>query len=99
MIDPQTEQIVRLQEVHKITPGGPVAFQTPWRWAKEGVGGIKLETVKFANRRWTSVEAVQRFWGAIAARNTRQTPTAPRKRRSAERDGAETGPQTAETAN
>ena len=37
-----------------------VAIETVRRWAR-GVGGLRLETAKLGGRRFTSLEAIQRF--------------------------------------
>lgn len=59
-------------------------YSTVHRWAKRGVGGVRLETAKLGGRLFTSVEAVERL---IAAMNPDQPP-APRERTLAERTRA-----------
>jgi hypothetical protein len=61
MIDVQTESLVSLPDACKLIPGTP-HLATVHRWRLRGVrGGVKLETCLCGGRRFTSVEAVQRF--------------------------------------
>jgi len=48
------------------------------RWALKGVGGIKLESIKLGGRRYTSVEALQRFAEATTAAADKKRPSKPR---------------------
>jgi hypothetical protein len=59
-IDPYDEDLIRINEVPRHTPGG-ISQQTAWRWATKGVDGRVLETIKLAGRRWTSKSALRRF--------------------------------------
>jgi hypothetical protein len=60
MIDIETEQLCLLAEATKCVPGNP-HISTLIRWWKRGVKGVKLETLIVGGRRYTSVEAIQRF--------------------------------------
>lgn len=60
MIDIQTETIVPVCKIPSHAPGRP-HIATCWRWINRGVRGVKLETVLIGGRRFTSLEALQRF--------------------------------------
>jgi hypothetical protein len=60
MIDPATESLMSLDAAREAVPCRPAA-STVWRWAREGVRGVTLETVRVGGRRFTSAEAVRRF--------------------------------------
>lgn len=49
----------------------PVSPCTLWRWATSGLRGVRLETVKVGSVRCTSVEALERFLGALNGRTVR----------------------------
>ena len=71
MIEIQREQVVTLtQATHHIPArrkGKKVAVSTPWRWAKKGVRGVRLETLQVGGTRCTSLEAIQRFCDRLTA--------------------------------
>jgi Protein of unknown function (DUF1580) len=48
---------------------------TLYRWALKGVRGIKLETVMMGGRRYTSDEAVDRFFARLSHPQPSPTPT------------------------
>ena len=54
---------------------------TIYRWTKTGVAGVHLETLVIGESRYTSKEALERFWAdSTAARNNRTPkPTINRK--------------------
>jgi hypothetical protein len=60
MIDIRSEQLKTFAEASKGLPGRPHP-STFWRWHRRGVRGIRLEAVVIGGRRYTSVEAIQRF--------------------------------------
>jgi Protein of unknown function (DUF1580) len=61
MIDIASESMVPITEAHTHVPNRP-HLATVYRWWTKGVrGGIKLETALIGGRRFTSVEAIQRF--------------------------------------
>ncbi len=90
-----SEQIIRLNDVAdwlpRRAPGRKVSQVTLWRWATKGVRGVdgrrvRLETIKLGGRRYTSVEAVERFAAALdgrAWRRRRAKHTAGRRRSEA----------------
>ena len=87
MIDIATEQVISLTEATKRLPGRP-HLSTIWRWFARGVRGQKLETVIVGGRRYTSVEAIDRFVAATSAAPGTSTPTPPRDRARRQRAAA-----------
>ena len=63
MIDTQSEALVPISEAPSLVPSRP-HVATIWRWVKRGCRGAKLETVLIGGRRFTSIEAIQRFFEA-----------------------------------
>ena len=64
MIDFHSEQVICLREAAEWLPkrsGKRPHIATLYRWAKHGVRGVRLETVKVGGRVCTSVEALGRF--------------------------------------
>lgn len=60
MIDITKERVRRLIEAVQVIPGQP-HLSTVIRWSRKGVQGVKLETVLVGGRRFTSLEAIDRF--------------------------------------
>ena len=60
MIDIRTETVVPIAEAPQHTPGHP-SLATVWRWVLNGTRAGKLESILIGGRRFTSVEAIQRF--------------------------------------
>jgi len=54
------ESLITLQEAAEDFGGISIPLNTIRYYAYQGVGGVKLETVRI-NRRYTSKEAIQRF--------------------------------------
>lgn len=85
-IDIKTEQLITLAQARKSFPCGQVSPASIARWIQHGVrGGIKLDTVRIGSRRYTSLEAIDRF---ISEQNQDDSPTpgitpAQRQRQSA----------------
>jgi hypothetical protein len=44
----------------------PVSPATLWRWASHGLRGVRLETCRVGGTRCTSLEALERFFTALA---------------------------------
>jgi Protein of unknown function (DUF1580) len=57
------ESLISLVEAALQTPGRP-HVSTVWRWATRGFRGIVLETITVAGKRFTSKEALCRFFEA-----------------------------------
>ena len=76
----QEELLTLAQAARRARPKGqrPAAPCTIWRWAKRGISGIRLETIYMGGTRYTSVEALQRFFDAVTlARSTQGVAQAP----------------------
>ena len=71
MIDIEFEQLRLLSKASPDVPGHP-HVSTLIRWALRGVKGVQLDTVVVGGRRFTSLEAIQRF---VAQLNTRASVT------------------------
>jgi hypothetical protein len=70
MIDPLNDELLTATQAAKLCPR--VAGKKPhvtiiWRWAKEGVGGIRLEHVVISRTLYTTREALHRFFRDLAA--------------------------------
>jgi hypothetical protein len=79
-IDHETETIITLGAGCRVFPPDGVADATMARWIQRGVKVkatgefVKLETFRIGGRRFTSLEAIDRF---IAAQNADDAPAAP----------------------
>lgn len=64
----QTEgrEYITLEEARKRLPGHP-SETTIWRYYRHGVNGVRLETIRVAGKRFTTVEAIHRFIAATTA--------------------------------
>jgi hypothetical protein len=81
MIDTIQESVISLTEATRRAPGRR-NLSTVWRWHMHGVRGIRLETIVCGGRRFTSAEALQRFFAATtAARDGIPATPAPRTSR------------------
>lgn len=65
-IDINTETLVRLSEAPQYMPIKPHR-NTLERWWRSGCRGVQLETVLLGGFRYTSVQAIDRFFAAINA--------------------------------
>src|SRR4051812_18032861 len=61
---------------------------TLWRWAMKGIRGVKLDTVVIGGRRYTSVEAFDRFTLGLNADRGAATPSGTRLRAKEKADAA-----------
>ena len=65
MIDIQAEEVVSLTDATKHLPkrraGKRPHVATLYRWAQQGIRGVKLETIQVGGTLCTSLEALQRF--------------------------------------
>lgn len=67
MVDVNTESLLQVPtEAAKHIPGRPDA-STVYRWWKRGIKGVRLETILIGGRRYTSKEALTRFFAATTA--------------------------------
>ena len=65
----QEELLTFAQAARHARPRGskPAAPSSLWRWHKKGISGVRLETIYIGGTRYTSVEALQRFFDAVTA--------------------------------
>ena len=85
MIDLAFETLVPVSDAGKlnILPAKPngkrVHKATVCRWAKHGLGGVRLETVRVGGSRYTSAEALLRFFQRLSEDRpaAAQPPAAP----------------------
>ena len=86
MIDTTTEDLITLTQAAREQPSRTgkrgINVSTIWRWAKGGLQGIQLETICIGGIRYTSREALRRFFAdSTAARDgTTPQPRTPRQR-------------------
>ena len=66
MVELSSESLISLKDACAYLPGRP-HISTMWRWIKRGIAGIRLETVKVGGKRFTSVEAIERFIASTTA--------------------------------
>jgi hypothetical protein len=71
------EHLVTLEEAAGNFGGIPVSLTTIRKYVYQGVAGLKLETI-YINRRYTSLEAIQRF--IFKRQQLGQMPEKPKKR-------------------
>lgn len=65
IIDLAQEEPLSLNQAREYLPGHP-SHCTVYRYTVDGIGGVRLETVRLGRRRFTSVSAIQRFLDALA---------------------------------
>ena len=88
-IDISSEQMLSLSQASKYLPGRPHASSL-WRWYRRGVRGVQLETAVIGGRRFTSVEALERFAAATtAAADGHPAPARTPRRRERKIEAAE----------
>jgi hypothetical protein len=85
MIDIQMETVVPIAEAPQHIPGRP-SLATVWRWVLNGTRAGKLESVLIGGRRFTSVEAIQRFAEQSTAAADGEKAPSRTSRRQRERD-------------
>ena len=66
MFNVHEETLLPLSEAAEHVPGAPHA-STVQRWFLRGIRGTHLETVLIGGKRYTSIEALDRFYRAINA--------------------------------
>lgn len=68
MIDLFNERLLTLRQAAEALPGRP-DISTVWRWCLHGVGPQRrrLETIKRGGRRFTSLEALERFVADVSS--------------------------------
>mgnify|MGYP001493838456 CR=1 FL=1 len=84
MIDVSTEDLLTFPGVARFLPGRP-SLSTLHRWRQRGIRGVALETLLIGGQRYTSREALQRFFDASTAAADRATaPSRPNAARATE---------------
>ena len=85
-IDICREHLVRLADVPKHLPpnanGNHIHKSGPFRWASKGLKGHKLEFIQIAGVRFTSQEALQRFFDQLTVGGTTLGSDVPVKRQN-----------------
>lgn len=70
-IDITSEQLILFSELPKHLPSQPsgkkIHLSACYRWKNQGLVGIRLETIFVSGNRYTSKEALNRFWHAVTA--------------------------------
>jgi hypothetical protein len=71
MIDVLTEDLISLKEFSRMCPprrnGKRPVLSCVYRWVKDGIRGVRLETICIGGTRCTSREAAARFFSRITA--------------------------------
>jgi Protein of unknown function (DUF1580) len=62
-----SEHLQTFAEAARTMPGGGTHVSTVHRWRLKGCRGVKLETIMRGGIRYTSTEALVRFFAAITA--------------------------------
>lgn len=70
-MDIHNEHLCLLSEVSCSMPSKP-SYCTIMRWKREGLRGVKLETLLIGGRRYTSVEALHRFIKSVNCKSKHQ---------------------------
>lgn len=68
MIDIHNEQLCLLTEASDSIPSRP-SYCTLMRWKREGLRGIRLETLQVGGRIFTSDQAINRFIARLSNRH------------------------------
>jgi hypothetical protein len=89
MIDMHNETLLAIAEVSDHVPTHP-HVATVWRWIQKGIRGVRLESVLIGGMRYTSKEALQRFFeGSNASTNGTQSRRTQPVRKQAAIEAAE----------
>ncbi len=72
MIDIQQERLLSFPQAAAILPFRP-HVSTLHRWRLRGIGGVRLETIRLGGRRFTSEQALTRFFRATTMQQTVRT--------------------------
>jgi hypothetical protein len=67
MIDKSKEELMSMSKAANWLSkhGRRVSFKTVYRWTTKGMAGVILESVQHFGRKYTSREALQRFFEAV----------------------------------
>jgi hypothetical protein len=90
MIDIESEKLVSFSDARKLIPGGRrVDLSQIYRWAQRGLRGLKLEWAQIGGRRYTSREALGRFFARLTQAAGGEATVAPIKVRANQIEKAE----------
>ena len=77
MIDIAKETLILFSDLPKHLPKRgkkDIHLSACYRWKNQGIAGVRLETVFIAGNRWSSIEALNRFWQRVTeAKDGRQS--------------------------
>ena len=79
MIDIKYEKPLSFPAIKKLHPAHP-SLATIWRWSLKGLRGVRLETIKVGGRRYTTLEAIDRFSARLTDLQTPDKAGTPKRR-------------------
>ena len=89
MIDLSKENVLSLTEATKHLPrrrkGKRPHVATLYRWAQQGIRGVRLETIRVGGTMCTSLESLQRFCQQLTQAGAPSAEVPPSRRQSADR--------------
>lgn len=82
MIDTNSETLVTFPTAARGVPPDGTNVGTIYRWTLRGIRGVRLETILIGGKRYTSLQALERFYqrttAAAAGENPRKCDSSPR---------------------
>lgn len=76
-IDIAAERLILVRDVPAYMPlsrhGRPIHLSAVYRWMTQGVCGVRLPTVYIAGHRYTSAEALSRYWADVTSARDRRS--------------------------
>lgn len=70
-IDLTTEELILFSDLPKHLPKQPsgkkLHLSAAYRWKNQGICGVRLETIFVAGSRYTTKQALNRFWHRVTA--------------------------------
>jgi Protein of unknown function (DUF1580) len=88
MIDLRVEDPISFGQATREYATHPSAA-TLWRWSLKGVQGVRLETAKIGGRRYTTIEALDRFAATLTELRSTERANPSRQRQQEMADAAE----------
>jgi Protein of unknown function (DUF1580) len=79
MIDPKREELRSFAQISKEHPIHP-SVASLWRWCLRGIKGHHCESLVYGGRRYSTLEAVDRFAAVLSANRSESEPPASRQR-------------------
>ena len=77
VIDPETDDLRPVGEIVQARLGKSISPATLWRWARKGIGGVRLEVIRMGGRWLTTDKAFAEFLRAQTANALRATSDSP----------------------